>query len=298
MLQVGLEIPIITPLVEGALDVVSSVFDRVPGSAWIKESVKAGASFLGDMAKTPGGRTILTAITMVYLYGPLSAARLPGAVGQVVVGPIVASTVWAIPGMMAGDSFVEAYTWEVSYRIEELIKHFAGRAAGEAFAKQLKDLTNNPAFQAVIADFKARFGALTGRALRRALEEAGVTPEKIAFQFQTRADVAGAAINAAVRDNVFDVNSEFDWDGRVLPPEGIVARRYPISEVLAGPRGTVKRPTYDVSKTLVGEAMAASSGPIFGLSSPTSSLLGQLVSAMLLTSPAWGALLIAKRRRR
>jgi hypothetical protein len=112
--RIGLEIPILSDAVRSALDFVTSVFDRVPGSDWIKRAVENGATWLADMARDPKGYFILSVIS-ANLYGVVANLGIPGAVGQTVIGPVTASIVYALPGVIAGDPFIESYIYAIMY---------------------------------------------------------------------------------------------------------------------------------------------------------------------------------------
>lgn len=292
--QIGFEIPIITPAVRGAWDVVTSVFDRVPGSDWIKDATRNGTTFLADMARDDRGRFLLQAITVTYLYGPLAGTPLPGAVGQVVVGPVVASLVWALPGMIAGESFTEAYTKELAEKIQGLAEYFGGKKAGELFANQLKGLIDNPQFKDAMASVRARFGNIAGDAVKRALIELNLTPEQLAKQFNVSPDVAAAAINHFFRENVYDINRDYDKEGDPVDP--IAKERLQRDLVEANlPAGI------QISRHRLLRSVILARDPIpTGAGTPTDqgrTFFGQLVTAALLTSPLWFSVFVLSRIR-
>lgn len=307
--RTGLRVPIISDLGDAAIDVITSVFDRVPGSDWIGEAVSGGATWLGDMAQTAVGRTILTAISMTYLYGPLAGLQLPGAAGQVVVGPIVASATWALPGMVAGENFTESYVTELTWRIQGLIEYFAGRSvskigenaarelgvrAGELFGEQLQEIAKNPIFQQYMHEFKTRIGVATTAEIKRKLQEAGLSPEALAARlqdyskrFNVPADVFAAAINANFKDFIYDINTEFDIQGRPIERDRYGRPLSPhtrVTDVLLEQASDdpirKKRASQEVA--LQTEA-ATPSAP----RAPSENPFGELLLGSLLTAPLW-----------
>lgn len=292
--QIGFEIPIITPAVRGAWDVVTSVFDRVPGSDWIKDATREGATFLADMARDDRGRFLLQAITVTYLYGPLAGTPLPGAVGQVVVGPVVASLVWALPGMIAGESFTEAYTKELTEKIQGLAEYFGGKKAGELFANQLKGLIDNQQFKDAMASVRARFGNVAGDALKRSLVELNLTPEQLAKQFNVSPDVAAAAINHFFRENLYDINRDYDKEGDPVDP---IAKERLRRDLVEGFPAGIQPARHRLLRSVIlardpiptDAGAPANQGPTF---------FGQLVTLAVLTSPLWFPIFVLPKIRR
>jgi hypothetical protein len=240
-------IPVVGPAVDEALDVVSSVFDRVPGADWIKQAVNNGATFLGDMAKSPTGQFILAAITNTYFFPGIANLAIPGSIsGMQVIGPQVASLVWAIPGMAKGDSFTKAYIEELTTRVIKLVQYFVAIASDKAadylkgisadwlgsvdrmvqdaglqqavaeinrfvgsqgFRSMIESIEKDPDFQnAVIRAKKIGIGNIP---LRQALRMNSLTPHELAAKYKVRADAAAAALNAAFHEKIFDLQGEF-----------------------------------------------------------------------------------------
>lgn len=283
--QIGFEIPIISSAVRSAADIVTSIFDRVPGSEWIKEGANQGWTFLSDMARDEKGRFLLQAITVTYLYGPLAGVPLPGAVGQIVVGPIVASLVWALPGMIAGESFTESYTKELTEKIQGVVSYFGGKAAGDLFANQLKQLISNQEFQNVLSQVKVRFGNVAGDALKRSLQELHLTPQELGEKFNVPDVIAASGINHYFRENIYDINTDFDQDGRqtrgtIRPqrPADIYRPDAPIQQIPVAEQLNKRT----LSNALAGGA-EGSGQPI----TEKQSILKQILIVAVLTAPAW-----------
>src|SRR3990170_557417 len=97
-------------------DFLEDIFNAVPGSGWIKDVAESGAGWIGDFAKTPLGFFTLSVITN-NLYGPIARTSLGGVSGMQTVGPQIASVVWAVPGMAAGEAFTDAYIKEFINRV-------------------------------------------------------------------------------------------------------------------------------------------------------------------------------------
>lgn len=226
-------------------DVVTSIFDRVPGSDWIQKAVSDGADWLGKGAKTPFGFWALQVITN-NLYGPLAATTITlPAVGaasgvSLTVGPQLASAIFAVPGMIAGESFTEAYVKEMVNRVVELIEYFAQKGAGDAvragtkpaadaaiaqakaasdsavkaFTDQVARLSTDPNLRDVVAklerDLGVKVGQLSREALRAGLDKIGFSPEQIAAKLHVRADAAGAALNGILHRPVYATTTEYD----------------------------------------------------------------------------------------
>lgn len=314
--RTGLRVPILSDLGDAALDIISSVFDRVPGSEWIEEAASEGATWLGDMAQTDVGRTILTAISMTYLYEPLASMQIPGAVGQVVVGPIVASATWALPGMVAGESFTEAYVTELTWRIQGLVEYFAGRyvakigqeasrelgvRVGDLFGAQLEAIGKDPLFQQYMHEFKARVGDAVGAELKQRLKDAKLDPEALSRrlkEFSQRFDVApdvfAAAINANFKGFVYDIDADFDVYGQpVVRGAGgrVLSPRTPVSERVLVEQGIPIRGKRASDQI----AVVTSTATPKALKKPKTAIFGELLTVSLLTAPLWIPVLVLPR---
>lgn len=291
--------------VAGPFDFLGDIFDEIPGSDWIKSAAESGAGFIGDFAKTPVGFFTLQVISN-NLYGPIANTSLGAVSGMQTVGPQIASVIWAMPGMAAGEPFTEAYIKEFIERVVGLIEYFGGKRAGEVVDRELsaplkKLVAENPNFKDLITRAKDEAARL-GLPARHALEQMGLTPDKLAERFHVRPDVAALGINAYFHDFVYDVGdpatSEFDFSGnhsRPLPVLGAVLDPFRpplVPGVVIGPVGGDKLQKPDFFDVLI----RPKSTPPMGASSKDglrftpskgSNILRQLLIAAALTAPAW-----------
>lgn len=306
--QIGFSIgDIFDPIVDAwdaAVDVFTSVVDRIPGGEWARDAVDQGATWLVDFAKSDIGFWTLGVISS-NAYGPLAY----------ITGPQVASVVWATPGVLKGDSFTEAYTKELINRIEGLIEYFIGREGPEVtkkivreFGDGVKAATNSPAFKQALADFKNSIPNLgSADDIRRALTAAGLDPQQLAAKLQEefpglRADQVALAINANFHQMIYAVDREFTEDtgrprvyrrlGRGKPAlqfnpyiselrlenqPPVIGNFIPGTNVPAGGRYRTRRPNPNVLGT-----------GNFEVNPSRTSTAGNLAIAAVLTAPFWG----------
>lgn len=101
--------PGINGFLSDAWDTITSPF--VDGATWVSHlpGFEQAGDALGDFAKTAVGKIVLRAISDSF-FGPL----------QAVVGPQLASIVWAVPGLMAGDDFDHAWLTEFKSRCDQV----------------------------------------------------------------------------------------------------------------------------------------------------------------------------------
>lgn len=83
-------------------DVTTSIIDRIPGGLEVRQAV-------GDFAKTPAGSVFFRALATV-TYQNLAWGAL---------GPQLAAVAFAIPGLAAGDGFVESWVKEFNWRVSQ-----------------------------------------------------------------------------------------------------------------------------------------------------------------------------------
>ena len=102
------------------VDAGESVVRAIPGGNELIE-------LTGDFANTAVGTVVLRAIATMY-FGGIAWA----------VGPQLASVVWALPGIMKGDRFDEAWLTEFKYRVEKTAE-ILGPGIIDAFGSQLTD---------------------------------------------------------------------------------------------------------------------------------------------------------------
>jgi hypothetical protein len=107
----------------GAVDVASDVFDALPVSGPIKDLVNGP---LRDFARTPFGATVLRSIASV-MFGPIAG----------VVGAQLASVSWAVPGLLRGEPFDEAWMLEFKWRMEKTAEYL-GPGIADTFGAELK----------------------------------------------------------------------------------------------------------------------------------------------------------------
>jgi hypothetical protein len=201
-----------------AADAVSAIVGVVPGGDWVKGAFDSGKSWIGDMARTSWGFSILTVISgqLEILIGGAAAgggsAALVGA-----LGPQVASLAWALPGVAKGDcGFSQAYVGEFLRRLKQLKDYFAGGSGlGDSLIAQIEQLVDNGAFRELVNSDTVRNlqaqAASVGVNLdaKQALAKAGASPDALAAKFNTRADATANATNLVLCQQVYDT-SNFD----------------------------------------------------------------------------------------
>jgi len=304
------------PVVSPALEALSNLFQGIPGSEWITGAAASGAEWLGDVAKTKGGQVILVGITNAMLFPGVANLAIPSASGMQFVGPQVASLVWAIPGMVAGDSFVDAYAKEVTWRTAYIAQLFGGEE-GKIVARRFLDgiakvlNVNNQgsaASEKALNDFNTAYSGLSDEQQRQKLIEQSLDYDSMARREWVRYDSAAAAINAKLRRNIYDIQS-FPVDGS--HPSATVS---PATSERGLPSGTdvidrgasyVKR-RGGAGRDLTTVIAPSKPGPVFApaprrslnftASSPGSkNPIGELSIMLLLTSPAWLTFLLLRR---
>jgi hypothetical protein len=208
----GFRIPVISDIVDAGV----SLFKGIPGSEWITDAVSNGADWVGDMAKTTGGQIILAGITNAMLFPGIANLAIPSASGMQFVGPQVASLVWAIPGMAAGDSFADSYAKEVTWRTVYITQIFGlgqeGKAIAQKFLDGIAKVLNvdnkgDAATAKALDDFGAIYTDVTDDEARKRLIEKGLDYGSIARRDGVRYDSAAAAVNARLRRKLYDIQS-------------------------------------------------------------------------------------------
>lgn len=151
---------------DAAADVVSSVWDRVPGSELVDDFTGGP---LQDFANTAVGKVILRAI----------ATSVTGGLAPV-LGPQLATVAWTIPGVLRGEPWDEAWLLEFNHRAEAAAQQLGGEA-GAVFGQQL--------------------GAALSRIRSAFPEGSPVTwaAEQLARELAIRVDVAALAIDLVNR---------------------------------------------------------------------------------------------------
>lgn len=191
----------LTDWIEGAGDVLSSVADRIPGGSWIRGNVNDAVK---KLAGSKDGQFVLTVISTALVSGGFTALAP-------VVGPQAASAAFAIPGVIAGDSFSQAWVDGFTFRLAKLADTYGAQASQglsdqtNAASKKLEELGISPD---ALARLKTAAG--TGDAAQ-ALAWANMTPEQLAARFGGRVDAWAAAMNGRTHEDAYPLD---DYDLR------------------------------------------------------------------------------------
>lgn len=192
---------------EDAFGVLGDVVEAIPGSEWVLGVGEEGLGALRTLANLeieglPVGMSILRAMTGTFITPQLAQ----------IVGPQLASITIAIPGLIKGDCFIDAYIKEASWRIQTLVavvgavpelKSRANKVA-EDFANELKRLAADPRFRALferseIEGVKVQAGVDT----RGAIERLKRTPADLEREFSARQDAIALTINMLLCERVY-----------------------------------------------------------------------------------------------
>ena len=92
--------------------------------------IREGSEQVKDFAKTDFG---WWALRIMSTYGFYVIAPMIGY-------PVIASAVFAVPGMLRGDEFTKAWIEELIWRIQETIRFFAGNLAPQLVGKTVKEI--------------------------------------------------------------------------------------------------------------------------------------------------------------
>lgn len=224
-------------LVSDAGDAGLVILRALPAGDWVEKTTRSGFDWIGKAAKTKAGFFVLQLITNQF-YLPLSQAGFVINGQLLTVGPQLASVVFAIPGVVAGKDFVEAYTTELAARIVALIEILGSKAAGEAakegldqakvLTDQIRQLEQNSELKFLFDQFKSDIAKRGVQLTKAELQKAGLSPEQIALKFRVRADAAAAAANAYLQQMVYRigdprpfagvVTADYDINGNPIPP--------------------------------------------------------------------------------
>lgn len=272
------------PILSDILNAINDFINNVPGGEWIKGAYNTlDNSFIGDMVKSPEGQIALVSITTAMSTG-LSNVVVPlDGPSQVKVGPIIASAVWAVPGVVSGDSFQEAYAKSLSYRIMQLDKIGGGPGLAAEFSGQVKDLLNNPDLVKILTQLKSLYGDETAQQLQNRLNGLA-DPDTIVSRYGKRGDAGAAVANGVFRKPIWDLISQFGADGTLLHPHalptlpGNIPSQGPIPSGMTLPRGRPVPPTP--------VKMPGGTQTIF-MTSMDGGALSQILIFAGLTSPFW-----------
>lgn len=168
---------------------------ELPGGKDIVALVEQGKGWAVDLAtKNPW---VLQALATM-LYGPLAHALG----GTAWFGPQIATVVWALPGVVRGESFMKAWLSEVLRRSEKTAEYFGGEKAKELVA-QLR-----PAINELLSMAKQQFPTMNPE---QALQALNISPADLAQKLGIREDMAALAIEYAKnRIGLFNVQAEYD----------------------------------------------------------------------------------------
>lgn len=213
----------------GAIDDFLSV---VPGGGWVKDAYNQGATWLGDMARDPWGSRILWAIT----------SGLTPALAQI-VGPQIATALWALPGALRGECVGEAYVKELTSRITLLANVYGPNAIPDAVTRQVTQLVQDTGFLDLVNRPNVDAAkAGTNLSTADALKKIGASPNQLAAKFNVRADAAALATNLVLCETVHDV-SNYDPATGANPNEAfVISPNSPLSVLTKDPAAFLFKP--------------------------------------------------------
>ena len=271
-----------------ALDGIKGVLEDLPGGQLVLDAVNQGATWVKAIANSKLGQVFLIGLSRL-AYGPL--AMQMGGVGW--FGPQLASAVWALPGVLRGQPFVDAWIYEVAWRTEEIAKHYGAEAAKEAMGV----LPDGFAW----LNYKAH-EQFPNLPLDQALKSLVITPEQLSRALNIRPDVAALLLKYIKESMSLYVMQQFDLATGRRPGYGAafdtgqvieyVPSTYGAAAKLLAPKlAADKLPTgVSFQNLLVFMAEQGSPGLFFTTKSlqPSPGPVGELLIFGLLTLPAWG----------
>lgn len=240
MTAVGFRIPVISDVAEGVWDFTTSIFTRIPGSEWIETAVESGATWIGDMAKTVPGKIVLVGISNALVFPAIAGLAVPSASGMIFIGPQVASAAWAIPGVVRGESFSEAYAKELTWRTMAIVEWFGGeegKKAAAEFTQGVTEILDRPEVKEGLRQFKEAFN-LSGEDAQAKLKEAGLDPTSLSNRYGGRGDSAAAATNGMLEKPIWNLNLFDPRTGKYLPDSPLAGTdpRFPFGTDFNKPR--------------------------------------------------------------
>lgn len=189
-------------------DLLTSVADRIPGGQWIKENANSAVKAL---AKTADGQLVLAIISQG-LTGVALRALTP------VVGPTLATVAFAIPGLVAGDTFAHSWWDEWTLRLKELAESY-GKEQVKERSLELEGAAKNPLLANLTEQGLDRLMQSAGVANpQAALAWANLRPEDLALQYGGHVDVWAAFLNAKTHRNVYDLKDYALGTGKTENP--------------------------------------------------------------------------------
>lgn len=157
----------------GAVDVAGDVFTSLPGGVQVSGALRDLVNGpLRDFAKTPVGMTVLRSIATA-VYGPLANSLVYWGVP---FGAQMATIAWAVPGLVRGERFDEAWMLEFRWRAEKTAE-IVGPGILDSFGAQLRQALDQ------LASFYG-VGELVD-----------ITAEQLASKLGIRVDVAAYVIS-------------------------------------------------------------------------------------------------------
>jgi hypothetical protein len=170
------------------VDEIEKIVQDNPGSEWVKDLANGP---LRDFANTSIGQVLLRAMAGS-LYGGLAP----------VLGPQLAAVAFALPGLIRGERFDQAWVAEFSWRLMKL-SEIGGEELGETASEQLRI-----AGEALIAKARRQFPNVP---IDEALRSLQLNPRDLAKELGIREDIAAQALALAQRQPFPDEN---DYDAR------------------------------------------------------------------------------------
>lgn len=220
-------------------DWFKGAFQSIPGSEWVEGAVNSGAGFLKDIANDSTGRLILVGITNAMLFPAVAGIAIPSVSGMQTIGPQIASVVWVVPNLAAGDGFVESYAAEITWRTEYLAQIFGLQGAAKTFLEDTRKTLGIAEVQSITQNVWRNYGTNTppkasneldaggyildtskvsDEQLRNGLKTAGIDPPRVAAKYGVRQDAAAAALIGLLKRSLWDLNKDFDAKTGALMP--------------------------------------------------------------------------------
>lgn len=293
-------------------DAFTSVRDRtlpvlrsLPGGQAVEDAINQGASWVKGIVRLPGADIVLKAMAML-TYGPIAQALG----GTAWFGPQIASAVWALPGVVRGENFFDAWAFEVKDRFEKLLEIYGPEIAGqiEQFIPDAHRFLNRMVYE--------KFGDIP---LEEGLRRLDISPEQLSKdlligikdkygRWAYRPDIAALILNSAKNNANYYNLAEFDVvTGQRPSTHGESVPRPPrdidLASILSAQREKLPRgiSTKDLAALVEGEKkkqviqIGSRRVQITPSSNETGGILKQLFTAALLTSPAWFTIFVLPR---
>jgi hypothetical protein len=269
----------------GVTGAVLPVIRFLPGGRLVEDAINQGADWVKGLVHLPGADIVLKALAML-TYGPLAQAL--GGIAW--FGPQIASAVWALPGVIRGEDFVDAWAFEVKDRFEKLAQY----AAPDVLARAKEYLPDTFRYLN-----RYVYDVFPGVPLEEGLRRLKLTPEQIYENIRVRPDIAALALNYIKGDNRLYPLEAFDVDsgkrptlgGEYVPrpPPGAplniliplrdkLPRGFSIKDLAGMVEGPKRAPALPIQ--MGGQQVS------FASTTPTG-VLKQLGLLVLLTSPVW-----------